>query len=69
MKCPQCGNLKAEELSDEVDIGVGVLKTVYGYDCPDCGQISVASCCGVIGDQPHYSWCQRFTQEYTNNQE
>lgn len=43
----------------EVDIGVGVLEDVYGFDCPKCGQLGVNSCCG--GVDRHESWCNYAT--------
>jgi hypothetical protein len=37
-----------EEVADEVDIGVGVMKHIYGYDCVNCGhQIGMCSECGL----------------------
>jgi hypothetical protein len=56
MQCPTCGNKDAEELADEVDIGVGVQKHVYGCNCPDCGQLACCSTCGYW-DGKHSTWC------------
>lgn len=56
MNCPHCNDPRAEECADEVDIGVGVLKNVWGYDCPVCGQLPVCALCGAIGDD-HAAWC------------
>lgn len=36
MKCPICFK-DAEELAEEVDIGVGIQKYVIGIDCPAYG--------------------------------
>lgn len=38
-KCPICGG-DVIRIEDEVDIGVGILKNLTGWDCPKCGQIS-----------------------------
>lgn len=57
MKCPKCGKEDADELANEVDIGVGIQKHIYGYECPDCGNISVCSSCGSLDFQPHADWC------------
>lgn len=56
MNCPRCNNPKAEELADEVDIGVGVYRVVFGFECPDCGQIFRCGYCGAI-DAKHADWC------------
>jgi hypothetical protein len=56
--CPKCHIGGAYELFDEVDIGVGVQKHVYGYDCPLCGQIGVCASCGALDFRPHASWCE-----------
>lgn len=60
MKCPVCATEDAVECAEEVDIGVGVQKFVWGYDCPKCGEIPVCSECGACGDQPgdHFQWCR-----------
>jgi len=56
MKCPECGNLNAEECADVVDIGVGELRHVYGIDCPECGQIPICEC-GAVNGKNHAAWC------------
>lgn len=56
MNCPVCNNPCAEECADEVDIGVGIQKHVYGFECPVCGQIPVCSTCGGLGEN-HARWC------------
>lgn len=61
MNCPKCNTPGAEELADEVDIGVGIQKHVYGYECLQCGQLSVCPHCGVLemeNGSPHRAWCQ-----------
>lgn len=49
MNCPVCNNPHCDEVAEEVDIGVGTLRQVTGYDCPECGQIPVCQACGGIG--------------------
>lgn len=56
MNCPHCDAPGCEECADEVDIGVGVQRFVFGYDCPVCGQLPVCRTCGGIGDE-HTKWC------------
>ena len=56
MECPICHDPGCEELADEVDIGVGVQRYVYGYECPACGTLIRQACCGRLGDE-HESWC------------
>lgn len=58
MKCPRCGD-EAQELADEVDIGVGVQKRVYGCECPQCGQIGLCPYCGSWDFRPHLKWCEQ----------
>ncbi len=36
MNCPDC-KTTLEEVKEEVDIGVGTLTHLIGYDCPKCG--------------------------------
>jgi len=55
-KCPKCGGL-AEELAEEVDIGVGIQRHVYGAECPECGQIALCHGCGAWDFQKHMDWC------------
>jgi hypothetical protein len=59
IKCPICG-CEAEELAEEVDIGVGVQRFVTGLDCSACGLIPNCDCCGVLLREgaTHYPWCQ-----------
>jgi hypothetical protein len=54
-KCPVCGNPEAEECAEEVDIGVGMQRHVWGFECPTCGQIPVHWCCGGVNTHP--AWC------------
>ena len=56
MNCPVCNNPNAEECAHEVDIGVGIQKHVYGYECPSCGQIAVCGRCGGVGTR-HAEYC------------
>jgi hypothetical protein len=56
--CPLCNQKLAEELCDEVDIGVGVQKHVFGYECEACGQIGICSECGIPDGLPHASFCR-----------
>ena len=58
--CPKCNIEKCEECAVEVDIGVGIQKHVYGYECPKCGQISVCPECGALDFQPHRKFCGQF---------
>jgi transcription elongation factor Elf1 len=61
MKCPVCNLEGAVECADEVDIGVGVMRHVWGFECPHCGEVPVCSECGGVGTEPgdHFSWCDR----------
>lgn len=61
MICPNCNKPGAEECAEEVDIGVGIQKHVWGYDCPECGQISLLSCCGNLETHGHTNWCNYAT--------
>ncbi len=57
-KCPKCGAEGAVELAEEVDIGVGIQRHVYGYECSECGQIAVCISCGMPDFLPHAKWCE-----------
>jgi hypothetical protein len=57
MTCPKCNREEAEELSHEVDIGVGFQFDVHGAVCPNCGELSLCSICGAWDFQPHHKWC------------
>jgi len=57
MNCPLCDVPNVEECAYEVDIGVGVQRTVWGYVCSACGEIPVCYTCGCIGDD-HARWCE-----------
>ena len=37
-KCPRCGADSALDSCDEVDIGVGVMRGNYCWECPACGR-------------------------------
>ena len=56
IECPKCGEI-GEEISEEVDIGVGVQKHLIGMECKKCGQIAVCNSCGQWDGSPHYTWC------------
>jgi hypothetical protein len=60
MNCPKCNQPGAIECADEVDIGVGVQKFVFGYECQQCGPIVVCRSCGAPDFQPHAKWCAEF---------
>lgn len=47
MDCPKCKDPRAEKLFDEVDIGVGTQRHVFGVECPACGMIGLCSTCGA----------------------
>lgn len=44
MECPICGAEDAMELLDEVDIGVGTMSKMRGWDCLECGSIPACEC-------------------------
>lgn len=56
MNCPKCNSPGAEECAEEVDIGVGTQRFVYGYECVICGQLVVCRTCGGV-DTDHSTWC------------
>lgn len=58
MRCPKCNAEGAEELADEVDIGVGIQKHVYGAECQMCGPLAICSRCGAWDFEPHRPWCK-----------
>jgi hypothetical protein len=58
MKCPRCNAEGAVELVDEVDIGVGTIRNVHGYECPKCGPVAVCRSCGQPDFLPHAKWCE-----------
>ncbi len=57
MKCPKCQKEGAAECTDEVDIGVGIQKHVFGAECEHCGQMSLCNACGAWDFETHQSWC------------
>jgi hypothetical protein len=61
VKCPICGRVDTEECAEEVDIGVGVQRHIWGYVCATCGELPVCSHCGAVGDdaKDHFMWCDR----------
>lgn len=60
--CPKCNQSGCEILAHEVDIGVGIQRHVYGFDCATCGQISVCDECGQPDFLPHAKWCKENKQ-------
>ena len=58
MKCKFCNDPRAEVISEEVDIGVGVQVEIVGYDCPACGPHTVCGTCGAWDFEPCPQWCQ-----------
>jgi predicted RNA-binding Zn-ribbon protein involved in translation (DUF1610 family) len=57
MRCPRCNLEGCEECAEEVDIGVGLQRFVYGYECPKCGALARCDTCGTITNE-HAEWCQ-----------
>jgi len=59
MNCPVCSAPDCVELADDIDIGVGTQKHIYGYECAHCGEMPVCdSCNGVlVAGIGHRSWC------------
>jgi len=48
MNCPVCNAPDCVEVAEEVDIGVGNLRQVIGYECKVCGLIPVCQACGGV---------------------
>lgn len=64
VKCPICNGTNCEEQSDEIDIGVGIQRNVWGYICSNCGNIPVCYDCGAVGHEtPHHKWCKSIPKE------
>lgn len=57
MICPKCNEVGVEELADEVDIGVGIIRHVFGLECRNCGEIGICGTCGAFDFQPHKQYC------------
>ncbi len=57
MTCPKCEKQAVEEIYEEVDIGVGIQRHLYGLFCPDCGEIAICSTCGMPDCKPHQPYC------------
>ncbi|KKM96505.1 hypothetical protein LCGC14_1177400 [marine sediment metagenome] len=56
--CRRCKTGQLVALTNEVDIGVGMLSHVLGYECPNCGIFVVCPDCGIALDsRPHWDWC------------
>jgi hypothetical protein len=65
MNCPKCNDPRAEELFDEVDIGVGVQRFTFGCECPHCGTLSVCQC-GRWDFEPCAPWCGKVSTGMEN---
>ena len=59
VECPKCGCKEAEEIVEEVDIGVGVQRFVVGYICPKCREFSICSGCGAPEGTACERWCNK----------
>ena len=57
MNCPKCNQPGASECADEVDVGVGLQKHVWGYECPKCEAIAVCADCGALDFNGCAKWC------------
>ena len=62
IECPKCKRSDCAEVREEVDIGVCVQTFLVGYDCPDCGQISVYPACGALEYELHQDWCNQIKE-------
>jgi hypothetical protein len=56
--CPKCGKPDCLVVAEEVDIGVGTQKHIFGFECDVCGPLGVCSFCGSPEGVPHASFCQ-----------
>jgi hypothetical protein len=56
VECPKCHKPIAEEIVEEVDIGVGIQRFVTGWACGDCGLIATCNGCGRP-EPDHAKWC------------
>ena len=64
MNCPKCNDPRAEEIFEEVDIGVGIQKNLVCIECPNCEIIGVCHRCGAFDFQLCQPWCQIFEQSF-----
>jgi len=46
-------------VQDEIDIGVGVQICIRGFECTNCGQISLCMECGQPDFKDHAKWCSQ----------
>jgi hypothetical protein len=62
MNCPVC-NQRMDTLSDEVDIGVGTLTRLTGWECVKCDvQIGACAVCHAPSIGSHKPWCEEATR-------
>jgi hypothetical protein len=61
MNCPKCNNDGATPVYDEVDIGVGMLKHLLGWECSFCGNVAACNECGHP-EGTHAAWCNSYTR-------
>jgi len=57
--CPKCGGQDCEVVQDEIDIGVGVPICIRGFECTNCGPISLCMECGQPDFKDHAKWCSQ----------
>ena len=60
MNCP-CGNTEMIEITEDVDIGVGIQHHLLGWECPKCGsQFGLCYECGAADFMEHHKWCVHY---------
>lgn len=64
VKCPKCHKPIAEEIGEDVDIGVGVQRFVTRWACGSCGLIAACNGCGRPNPD-HAKWCETLKPEGT----
>lgn len=62
VECPKCRMPVAEEIHDEVDIGVGIQQFLQGWACGNCGLVAACDHCGRP-DPEHAEWCETLREE------
>lgn len=62
VECPKCRLPHAEEIIDEVDIGVGIQRHLRGWACGGCGLVAACDRCGRP-DPEHAEWCETLKEE------
>ena len=57
-ECPKCKKM-AQEVAEEVDIGVGNQVFDRRIECSNCGQIAICNGCGIVETDgaKHHPWC------------